>query len=408
MKSKMKCPPKSKKRKQVPQKPVTIVLEEQKSSEVTMGRRKLTINTACKHTYFTWDERLILQYYYNGTNKYQKITSPTLLGRLLCKNEKTIRRELKRGLILHVLGDLPFERWEYNADHAQRDADLKATAKGPQTKLGYDRILAKEIANLIKNKHYSPYAIIQYFNKHKWPSSTRICEKTIYNYIEAGYIPGVTIKNLTRKGKSKHHKKKPKQHARIENARRTIEKRPKEIKERREFGHWEGDTVYSCKNKSKAGLFTLTERKTRAEIVVKIPNRKAKTIVAALDQIERSLGSKKFRFMFKSITFDNGVEFSYASALEHSSITKKARTTLYFAHPYCSSERGLNENHNGIIRRFLPKGTDFKPVAKKNIKEVQDWMNSYPRKILDGRTPFEALQEEIKQFYPNSTFLEAI
>ena len=65
------------------------------------------------------------------------------------KNEKTIRRELKRGLILHVLGDLPFERWEYNADHAQRDADLKATAKGPQTKLGYDRILAKEIANLI-------------------------------------------------------------------------------------------------------------------------------------------------------------------------------------------------------------------------------------------------------------------
>ena len=70
--------------------------------------------------------------------------------------------------------------------------------------------------------------------------NTRICEKTIYNYIEAGYIPGVTIKNLTRKGKSKHHKKKPKQHSRIENARRTIEKRPKEINERREFGHFRG------------------------------------------------------------------------------------------------------------------------------------------------------------------------
>ena len=373
-----------------------------------MGRVKLSINSIPRKAHFTWDERLLLQYYYCGSNGYPKTRSPILLAQILSKSKRTISRELKRGMIEHLLSEIPFSRKEYNADHAQRDADLKATAKGPQTKLGYDRLLANEIANLVKDKHYSPYAIIQYFNKHKWPSCTRICEKTIYNYIEAGYIPGVTIKNLTRKGKSKHHKRKPKQHSRLENARRTIEKRPKEINERREFGHWEGDTVYSCKNKSKAGLFTLTERKTRAEIVVKIPNRKAQTIVAALDQIERSLGSKKFRFMFKSITFDNGVEFSYASALEHSSITKKARTTLYFAHPYCSSERGLNENHNGIIRRFLPKGTDFKPVAKKNIKEVQDWMNSYPRKILDGRTPFEALQEEIKQFYPNSTFLEAI
>jgi len=372
-----------------------------------MGRVKLIINSKPRKVHFTWNERLLLQYYYCGSNGYLKIRSPILLAQILSKSKRTISREIKRGLVEHLMSDLTKEK-EYNADHAQRDADLKATAKGPQTKLGYDRILANEIANLVKNKHYSPYAIIQNFNKHKWPSSTRICEKTIYNYIEFGYIPGVTIKNLTRKGKSKHHKKKPKQHSRLENARRTIEKRPKEINERREFGHWEGDTVYSCKNKSKAGLFTLTERKTRSEIVVKISNRKAQTIVAALDQIERSLGSKKFRFMFKSITFDNGVEFSYANALEHSVLTKKTRTTLYFAHPYCSSERGTNENHNGIIRRFLPKGTDFEPVAKMTIKEVQNWMNSYPRKILNGNTPFEALQEEIQHFYPNSTFLEAI
>lgn len=73
---------------------------------------------------------MALQYHYSGTNRYQKITSPTLLGRLLGKNERTIRRELKRGMILHELGAEPFERWEYNADHAQNDADSRSIGKG--------------------------------------------------------------------------------------------------------------------------------------------------------------------------------------------------------------------------------------------------------------------------------------
>ncbi|NCC64920.1 MAG: hypothetical protein EOM15_09725 [Spirochaetia bacterium] len=79
-----------------------------------MGRKKLTIKSVCKHTHFTWGERLTLQYHYTGTNKYQKILSPTLLGRLLSKNERTIRRELKRGMVQHELGAEPFERWDYN------------------------------------------------------------------------------------------------------------------------------------------------------------------------------------------------------------------------------------------------------------------------------------------------------
>ncbi len=80
------------------------------NNKVTMGRTKLIIKSVCKHTHFTWEERLRLQYHYLGTNRYQKITSPTLLGRLLGKNERTIRRELQRGMILHELGAEPFER----------------------------------------------------------------------------------------------------------------------------------------------------------------------------------------------------------------------------------------------------------------------------------------------------------
>ncbi len=85
-------------------------LAELKATEGTMGRKKLNIEPARKHTYFTWGERLALQYYHTGTKKYQKIRSPTLLGRILGKHERTIRREIKRGMVLHERGDVPFEQ----------------------------------------------------------------------------------------------------------------------------------------------------------------------------------------------------------------------------------------------------------------------------------------------------------
>lgn len=370
-----------------------------------MGRLKLNIKTTSRKTHFTWNERLKLQYFYCGSNGYTKIKSPTVLANILCKSERTIRREIKRGLVEHKTTYLE-TIIEYNAEHAQLDAEFKASAKGPQLKSGTDWALMNSIGNLIKDSHYSPYAVIQYFNHNGWPSSTRICEKTIYNYVEKGYIPNLTTRDLLRKGVIHRHKSKPRKHSRLANAERTIENRKDKINKRKEFGHWEGDTVYSCKNKSKAGLFTLTERKTRTEIVIKIHNRKAQTIVKALDTLERTLGAKKFRFMFKSITFDNGSEFSAIKDIEKSISTKINRTNIYFAHPYCSSERGTNENHNGIIRRFCPKGTDFSLITKKSLKDIQNWMNNYPRKILDGNTPINALQNEINDFHSIPSFLE--
>jgi hypothetical protein len=136
VRSNIKCPPKRRKKKEVPRTSVTMHFEQTKSNEGTMGRNKLTIESACKHTHFTWGERLEMQYHYNGTNKYQKITSPTLLGKLFAKNERTIRRELRRGMVLHELGSEPFERWEYNAEYAQNDAESKSGGKGPDLKLG--------------------------------------------------------------------------------------------------------------------------------------------------------------------------------------------------------------------------------------------------------------------------------
>lgn len=113
-------------------------------------------------------------------------------------------------------------------------------------------------------------------------------------------------------------------------------------------------------------------------------------------KFERKLGEKKFRKTFKSITVDNGTEFSDWEKMEKSRRNKKMpRTKIYYCHAYRSCERGSNENHNRIIRRFFPKGTNFDFVTNKEIKKVEEWMNNYPRKILGWLTPNEMYCSEI-------------
>ena len=180
----------------------------------------------------------------------------------------------------------------------------------------------------------------------------------------------------------------------------SIEQRPEEIDEREEFGHWEGDTVYSGKGKRKTtrALLTLTERKTRKEIIIAIPNRKAETVVKALDALERKLGARRFRAIFKSITFDNGTEFAAAEELERSCINKHLpRTKVYFCHPYSSWERGTNENTNGMIRRRFPKGTNFAAVTNAQIAQAENWINNYPRKILGYRSSEIVFRECLRE-----------
>lgn len=180
----------------------------------------------------------------------------------------------------------------------------------------------------------------------------------------------------------------------------SIEQRPEEIDEREEFGHWEGDTVYSGKGKRKTtrALLTLTERKTRKEIIIAIPNRKAETVVKALDALERKLGARRFRAIFKSITSDNGTEFAAAEELERSCVNKRLpRTKVYFCHPYSSWERGTNENTNGMIRRRFPKGTNFAAVTNAQIAQAENWINNYPRKILGYKSSEIVFRECLRE-----------
>ena len=170
---------------------------------------------------------------------------------------------------------------------------------------------------------------------------------------------------------------------------RSIENRPKEIEERNTFGHWEIDTVVGNKTKSDAVLLTLAERQTRFEVILKLGGKDAKSV----DQVVRELrerAGEEFSRLFKTVTSDNGSEFSgLHEALQDVS-------DVYFSHPYASWERGTSENQHKLIRRFIPKGNPISDVSKEQILRIQRWMNDYPRKILNYETPHDCFVNAFK------------
>ena len=222
---------------------------------------------------------------------------------------------------------------------------------------------------------------------------TTICEATLYSYIKKGVFLTLEAAHLPRQGMKKRQYKKVKKAAARPSAGRSIEKRSPEIDDRTEIGHWEMDCVEG-KKKTKETLLVLTERKARKEIMVKMKDKTTGSVVAALDRLERRYG-KLFSKVFQTITVDNGTEFSDVAGLERSCLHKGKRTTVFYCHPYSSYERGTNENTNGMIRRWFPKGTDFGKVTAKAIQAVEDWLNSYPRGILGFRCADDVFAEAL-------------
>ena len=234
-----------------------------------------------------------------------------------------------------------------------------------------------------RRKRYSPAAALEAAKQDGYEVNISIA--TLYNYIDQGIFQTLKNSDLWEKPNRKPGKKRitPR---RVHKDLPSIEERPKEIESRDELGHWEMDLVLSCAS-STACLLTLTERKTREEIIIKLPNKKARTVRAAFNRLERI--TPNFREKFKSITTDNGSEFLEYEKLKKSAIGKGDRFKIYYCHSYSAWEKGSNENHNKMIRRWFPKGTDFSRVSKKEIKECQEWMNHYPRKILGWRSPYQ-------------------
>lgn len=309
----------------------------------------------------------------------------------LDKHISTIYREIKRGTVVK-LGYQLDEYSVYRANVAQRDYDNKVAHRERSLKIGKDKKLETYICKKILRDKMSPDSVIGEIKQKGLIFKGMICTKTLYNYVERDFLNGISNENLWEK-----RKRKKKRHSQIQRiclnnkGSRSIEERPKEIDERLVYGHWEGDCIKS-RRKKKAGLFTLTERKTREEIILKIKALTQESILGAMNKLENRYQGD-FKNKFKSITFDNGGEFLDWEGIENSHLRNEKRTLVYFAHPYSSWERGSNENQNRMIRRFIPKGTDITKVSNREIKKIERWMNNYPRKVLGYRTAREMVLE---------------
>ena len=290
-------------------------------------------------------------------------------------NPASIYKEIKKGLCEQRKSDLT-THIVYLSDYAQRKHDEAVQKRGRKKKLGKDDEYLQKLSAKIIDDRYSPEAAV-----HTIPGK-KICTKTVYNYVHAGYLEGVTENNLPYAVKKKE-KKNPVT-KRLSQG-RSIEERPAIINERKEKGHWEMDTVYSSHD-DKTCLLVLTERVNREELIFQIPDRTAASVVKCLDRLERKLGSNTFRERFKTITCDNGMEFSDWNGIEKSIRNKTPRTVVYFCHPYCSGERGSNENQNKMIRRWIPKGDDIGLYSPEEIQRIQEWINNYPRKMFGWKS----------------------
>ena len=174
---------------------------------------------------------------------------------------------------------------------------------------------------------------------------------------------------------------------------KSIAERPSSIDNREEFGHWEIDTVVGEKSKDDCVLLTIVERKTRNAIIHKIASKTAEAVTEALNTI-RNIYGDKFSDIFKTITGDNGSEFADLSILEAETDTK-----VYFTHPYSSFEKGTNERHNGLIRRFIPKRKRISDYSSDDIAYIEEWMNTLPRRILNYKTPEELFEIHLDEIY---------
>lgn len=151
------------------------------------------------------------------------------------------------------------------------------------------------------------------------------------------------------------------------------------------------DCIVSGTNKGSAALLVLVERMTRWAKVIKLKSQTQVEVIKAINKIERKVGCKQFRGIFKSFTVDNGSEFLNWRGIERSLSTKQPRTQVYFCDAYSSWQRGTNEQTNGLLRMFFPKGSAITEFDAKAMLEAQEWLNDYPRKVLNGLSANEAV-----------------
>lgn len=352
---------------------------------------QFNVNTpAVKDKHLTTDERAKIQVLKQAGYSHRQIAKQ--LGRA----PQTINNEIHRGSVTQVSKQKQngktyrYTHAMYFPDVGQRQYDANRLHCGRVPKWVTQPAFMEWADQQMLEAGWSPDAVIGYLRFHfPYAKASLPCTTTLYHWINIGIM---RTKNIDLLEQVSRRPRKSCRHGK-ENKRRfgpSIEDRPTHIEDRAEFGHWEIDTVLGVKGEDDAVLLTLVERKTRFECIIKVERKDAASISNAVQSLAERTGTD-MHAMFKTITSDNGAEFS---TLERD---LKETTQVYFTHPYASYERGTSENQHKLVRRFIPKSQPISEVSKQDALRVQKWMNTYPRKQLNYRTPQDALMAELKQ-----------
>lgn len=299
----------------------------------------------------------------------------------------TIKNEIKRGTVLLYNG----KQKRYKADEGERI-------------YRENRSRSRRILKCLKTVRFLKYVVQKFQSDAKWSLDAAhgaavrsrkfrreemVCTKTLYNYVDLGLLP---IKNIDLPEKLSRSTKTSKVRENKRNLGSSIDERPEIVELRTEFGHWEVDTVLGKRNADEPCVLTLVERMTRMCLWVKADNHTSEAIQSALEKVMNYFGSETNK-VFKTITGDNGSEFADLSLLEDGTLK------VYFTHPYSSFEKGTNECHNRMLRRFIPKGQSISDYSADEICFFADCINSLPRKILGYCTPEELFEAQLDRLY---------
>jgi IS30 family transposase len=323
-----------------------------------------------KYKHFSVEERETIQ------TMWWERRSMREIAKVLGRSHTSVSREMKRNF--------PEKRKTYTPRLAQERATEKRKERGRKDRLKNEEVRAYVISHL--KRRWSPEQISL---RIKIDLEETLSHEAIYQYIYHQVSNG---SNETRRDcedlrpylRRRRRIRTPRSSRRCQRVLKpygtSIEERPDVVNLRKRIGDWEGDTVESRNHQP--GVNTLVERKTGFVFITRL---KSKTSIATIHAVRERMKSVPLKFKH-TLTVDNGPENRDWEGMEKATDLK-----TYFAHPYCSGERGTNENTNGLIRDFFPKKTDFDTISNEQIRFVEQELNSRPRKRLKGRTPLEAM-----------------
>ena len=335
----------------------------------------------------TYEERCRIEFMIKKKYTIQEMSEE--LGR----NKSIISREINRHCDNICNYNTGIWKKVYSAAKAQGRYEYSKKKAGRKSKLS--RSLKQFIEDKILKEKWSPEEVAGYIKVNNIKFEIQPSFQLIYYWIEKGKL-NIKAMDLVHKAKLEKRDRVEKTEKMPKHKEKSIHRRPKEIDENKEFGHWELDCVEGTKDTKKTYM-TLLERLTKKYIVIEMKEHTNICVMEAIHELEEKYG-EKFKKIFKSMTTDNGHEFLNYDNIERSKYDRRRkRTKVYYTDPYSSWQKGMNENCNGILRRFIPKGTDLNKITKEKLEEILKKINGKPRKILGFVSAEERFREEMSK-----------